>query len=370
MKTTDFAMLFIAIMLPIVIVVYVDISFLLKAEENRLYYINIINSAINDATYAMKAVEAEEQDVDYGYSGISEKKVSVNARIAVETFFSSLYNNFEIEGDQVNEEYLKSHVPALAVVDYNGVYIYSIENYINNSDDRYKGEQYKGHVLKPKKYFSYTYEINLNEKTIIGQDDLIKNGVVASGTNIKRITVQFTMDDYITVINDDGTQDSFYLEDNINNSVLYAKSSIMRDQIIKHLKVKRTEVISKIVSEEMSVAVNKHNYYSDNKYTFTFPSIVMSDWEQMVDNVGIIAFIQGVNIGNIKLDYVAHGISGLKLTDRYFVSESNSSDGLNYYHVTEDCSIYKSQKKSVEGYYMDKKDAAALGYYPCTVCNP
>ena len=66
MKTTDFAMIFVAIILPVIIVVYVDISFMLKAEEQKLYYTNIINSAINDATYVMKTVEGEEQDVDYG----------------------------------------------------------------------------------------------------------------------------------------------------------------------------------------------------------------------------------------------------------------------------------------------------------------
>lgn len=371
MKMTDFALIFIAIMIPIVIVVYVDISFLLKAEEERLYYINVINSAINDATHAMKAVETEEQDVDYGYSGISEKRVSVNARVAVETFFNSLYNKFEIDGDQASEAYLKTYVPALAVVDYNGVYIYSIEEYTNAADDGYKGEKYTEHVLKPKRYFTYSYEINLNNGTFRDQDSLVKSG----STNISStrvITVQFTMDDYITVINQDGTQTSFYLEDNNNNSVLYGGNVLLKEQIIKHLKVKRSQVIAQTVSREMSVAVNKHNYYSNSKYTFTFPEISVSDWQQVVDNVGIIAFIQGINIGNMKLDYVAHGISGLKVTDRYYVSVPNGAadQSLSYYHVTEDCSMYKSQMKPITGYYIEKKDAATLGYYPCPICNP
>ena len=86
MRTTDLAMIFLAIVLPIVVVVYVDISFLLRKEEQTLYYTNIINSAINDATYAMKNVEGEQQDVDYGYSGISEKRFTVNARVAIDTF--------------------------------------------------------------------------------------------------------------------------------------------------------------------------------------------------------------------------------------------------------------------------------------------
>lgn len=238
MKTTDLAMIFVAILLPIVIVVYVDISFLLKTEEQRLYYTNIINSAINDATYAMKTVEGEENDVDYGYSGISEKKVTVNARVAIKTFYDALYDSFDIKGDSTGEAFVKGHIPALAVVDYNGVYIYSIDKY----QDSETGEEYLDYVLKPKRYFTYSYAIKDNE--IVEYEDL-KNSDIK---NLRTITVQFTMDDYISVINKDGTITSFYIEDNENNSVLYDGNTGLREDVIQHLKLKRTEVISNIVS--------------------------------------------------------------------------------------------------------------------------
>ena len=362
MKTTDLAMIFVAIMLPIVVVVYVDVSFLLKKEEQTLYYTNIINSAINDATYVMKNVEGEEQDVDYGYSGISEKKVSVNARVAVKTFYESLYDNFEVKGDATGEAYIKSHIPALAVVDYNGVYIYSIDNY----KDTESGENYTDYVLKPKRYFTYTYAISSGK--IIEGDEITAAGGIA---NIKTITVEFTMDDYIMVIGDNGVINGFYLEDNNKNEVLYKDNYSLRDKVIQHLRIKRSQVISDVVSKEMSFAVNNHNMYSDVNYEFVFPTIALSDWEEMVDNVGIIAFIQGINIGNTKLDYVAHGISGLKITQRYYVSNATSGvSSLDYYHETTECSVYKNSLKSFTGYYMNKIDAATAGYYPCPVCNP
>lgn len=357
MKTTDFAMIFVAIIIPIVVVVYVDVSFLLKTEEQRLYYTNIINSAISDATYVMKTVEGEEQDVDYGYSGISEKKVTVNARIATDTFFKSLYNNFNIKGDGTGEAYVREHIPALAIVDYNGVYIYSMETYGQGSID---------YVLKPKRYFTYTYAIKGNN--IIEKDSFEKEGGIQ---NLDTITVQFTMDDYISVINKDGSITGFYLEDTQNNGVLYNNNYSLREKVVQHLKLKRSETISTIVSQEMSYAVNKHNLYSDIDYEFTFPTIALSDWEQMVDNVGIIAFVQGINIGNQKLNYVAHGISGLKITNRYYVSEKTTGTSpLNYYHSDTECSIFKASKKSYTGYYMDKIEAASNGYYPCPICKP
>lgn len=357
MRTTDLAMIFVAILIPIVVVVYVDVSFLLKKEEQTLYYTNIINSAINDATYAMKNVEGEQQDVDYGYSGISEKRVTVNARVAIETFYESLYDNFEIKGDDTSEDYIKSHIPAVAVVDYNGVYIYSIDNYV----DSVSGSDYTDYVLKPKRYFTYSYAIVSGE--VVEIDDVTAYS--------DAITVIFTMDDYIMVVGDNAVLTGFYLEDDNNNQVLYNSNSAMRDKVIQHLRIKRSQVISEIVSREMSFAVNNHNLYSDVDYEFTFPTIALSAWEEMVDNVGIIAFLQGINIGNTQLDYVAHGISGLKVSKRYVVSKATDGiSSLDYFHYTNECSVYKSSNKSFTGYYMNKVDAATDGYYPCPVCNP
>lgn len=358
MKTTDLAMLFVAILLPIVVVVYVDISFMQKKEEQTLYYTNIINSAINDATYAMKNVEGEELDVDYGYSGKAEKKVTVNARVAVEYFYESLYDNFEITGDSTSEEYIKSHIPALAIVDYNGVYIYSIDNYI----DKASNEEYTNYVLKPKRYFTYAYRIKSD-----GQVEEVDNVELYPDAKV----VIFTMDDYIGVIGDDAVITWFYMEDNNNNQPLYNGNEGEIDKVIQHLKIKRSQVISQIVSEEMSYAVSNHNLYSDVDYEFTFPTIALSQWDEMINNVGIIAFIQGINIGNVKLDYVAHGISGLKVTDRYYVTiKTEDVSALDYYHNTKECNIYLKSNKNFTGYYMNKVDAATNGYYPCPVCNP
>ena len=358
MKATDLAMIFVAILLPIVVVVYVDVSFLLKKEEQTLYYTNIINSAINDATYAMKTVEGEEQDVDYGYSGISGKKVAVNARVAIDTFYNSLYDNFEIKGDSTAEAYIKSHIPAIGIIDYNGVYIYSIENYTNVANNGTESEAID-YMLKPKRYFTYSYKIV--DGQAVEADDM-------SGA----ITVIFTMDDYIGVIGSDSVIDWFYIEDNNNNGVLhnYSNASI-RDTVIQHLKNKRQQVISDVVSEEMSFAVSNHNLYSDVDYEFVFPDIALSYWEEMISNVGIIAFLQGINIGNTSLDYVAHGISGLKAAERYLVTVATANESaLNYYHLTDECSVYKNSDKIFAGYYINKVDAATGGYYPCPVCNP
>ena len=363
MKTTDFAMIFIGILIPIIIVVYVDVAFMLESEEQKLYYINVINSAIDDATYAMKSVESEDIELDYGYSGINEKKVAINAEVAADSFFKSLYEHFEIEGDKLSEEYLKSHVPALAIIDYNGLYMYSIDEY-TNVDSSGNEETYLDHKLKPKRYFSYMYGIK--NGALIEQENLPDNL-----DSVSIYLVNFTMDDYVYITNGSGNKTAFYLEDNKNNDALGTSDDELKQEIIRHLKVQRTKTISKIVSEEMSYSVNAHNIHSNINYEFYFPEISANDWGQMVNNIGIIAFVQGINIGNDILDYTAHGMSALKVADRYYVSRTiRISEEMNYYHNTEDCSLYEEQLKPINGYYLSKMDAAALGYYPCPVCNP
>src|SRR5574344_1279874 len=105
MKITDFALIFIGITLPIIIIVYVNVSFTIKAEEQEIYYKKIINAALNDASDKMKEVENSDVEIDYGYSGTSNNKISVNSQVAVDTFLNSLYNNFGIKGNESAESY-------------------------------------------------------------------------------------------------------------------------------------------------------------------------------------------------------------------------------------------------------------------------
>lgn len=153
MKITDFALIFIGVALPIIIIVYVNVSFTIKAEEQEMYYQKLIDSAIQDATVAMKEVENEDSEIDYGYSGEEDKKVSVNTQVAVDTFFKSFYNNLGIKGNDAAEKYIQLFVPVIAVVDYNGVQISSIENYTKN------GVSYLEHKVKPKRYYTISYDI-------------------------------------------------------------------------------------------------------------------------------------------------------------------------------------------------------------------
>lgn len=412
MKITDFALIFVGITLPIIITVYVNVSFTIKAEEQEMYYKKIINAALDDASYQMKEVENTDKEIDYGYSGTSDNKISVNAQVGVDTFLNSLYNNFGIKGNDTAENYLQYFIPAIAIIDYNGVQVSSIEEFTENGQNVIK------HVLKPKKYYSYTYYLcatpgDVSKLTYTEDyETAVKNGL--HSTHI----VEFTMDDYIThrgyVSKNTGDIDeigvsSFYISDSKNNSKLVANvdsnaSLLQREKdvlpkIISNLQNKRKSVIINSIQDEMEYATNNNNSYASQagiRYNFVFPTLEEGEMESQIQNVGIMALVQGISIGNRYLNVRAYSTSKLTEITRYYLSIPNT-DGiyktkynLNLYHKDKNCPEYRafaSNKENVNitpSFLFTKQQAASVkavlkkdntyiqleGFYPCPVCNP
>ena len=411
MKLTDLALVFVAILLPIVIIVYVSTSFVIRAEREEMYYKNMITSAVTDATNAMKVVENEDSQIDYGYSGIVDNKVSINANIAVDTFFTSLFNNFGIKGNSASEKSLKSYIPALAIIDYDGIYIYSAEE-INGEIE---------YVLKPKKYFTYTYYIEKSTNYI--KEYTTETDInTANGGLIYQVT--FTQDDYIFLnvyhvksdgkikkIEEEQMTYSFYLSDFANNRALIGSNNdllklgwrvtsseidMLIEQVVAVLQEKRKEVIAKICMEELSYAVNAHNYYARKtgvKYQFNFSIASDADWYDTVDGIGMVAVVQGISLGNRYLNYSAYSVSDLTSAKRYYLSDKmyKLKDDIEdidieqqlinykYYHASNNCPIYKAYKKYIEmlkidhiapSFMYDKEEIAANGFHACFICKP
>lgn len=412
MKITDFALIFVGITLPIIITVYVNVSFTIKAEEQEMYYKKIINAALDDASNQMKEVENSDKEIDYGYSGTSDNKISVNAQVGVDTFLNSLYNNFGIKGNDTAENYLQYFIPAIAIIDYNGVQVSSIEEFTENGQNVIK------HVLKPKKYYSYTYYLcatpgDVSKLTYTEDyETAVKNGL--HSTHI----VEFIMDDYIThrgyVYKNTGDIDeigvsSFYISDSKNNSKLVANvdsnaSLLQREKdvlpkIISNLQNKRKSVIINSIQDEMEYATNNNNSYASQagiRYNFVFPTLEEGEMESQIQNVGIMALVQGISIGNRYLNVRAYSTSKLTEITRYYLSIPNT-DGiyktkynLNLYHKDKNCPEYRafaSNKENVNitpSFLFTKQQAASVkavlkkdntyiqleGFYPCPVCNP
>lgn len=434
MKITDLALIFIAITLPIIIVVYINVSYTIKAEEQEMYYEQLINLAIEDATSEMKQIENDDKNVDYGYSGVEDKKISINAQVGVKTFFNSLYNNFGIKGNEAAERYLQLFVPALAIIDYNGVYISSIEEYdkLDKNGNVIQSDLME-HTLKPKKYYTYTYYV-LNQED---NDNLYKVVDATLYTGDKSFissahTIEFTMDDYVThrgCLYKDGNphtvlpEKSFYFEDmnegsevttsgqistmsTKNNAVLFdnennydqviiSQGSIKKTReemvakIVNHLKEVKDRVIIDLLTKELAYSVNANNYYASSSgvtYDFVFPVMEQETLGEYIDEVGIFAFVQGLSVGNKYLDTQAYSVSRLELVTKYYLTipknDSSKYGTMNLYHSSTACPEYEVSIHSgiVPQYVTTKQQATSAigvhngekvtGFYPCPICRP
>lgn len=414
MKLTDFALIFIGVTLPIIITVYINVSFTIKAEEQEMYYKKIINVALKDAADQMKEVENSDSEIDYGYSGTTNNKVSVNSQIAVDTFLNSLYNNFGIKGNQSAESYLQYFIPAIAVIDYNGVQVSSIEevDYYPIEDDNDYYETVIKHALKPKRYYTYTYYIykDVVENKLKYTDDYS----IAKGTLHSTHVIEFTMDDYITHRGylkragqlEDMPVTSFYISDSKNNLSLVtsagsihdltANEQIVLQELVPHLQAKRKEVIINTIQKEMEYATNNNNYYASEagiKYNFVFPTLEEAELESQIKNVGMMALVQGISIGNKYLNVRAYSTAKLTEITRYYLSiprENETKYNMNLYHKDTSCPEYMSslqnKKNNITPNYLPTKQQAASvkavlrhesggyialeGFYPCPICNP
>lgn len=401
MKLTDFALIFVAILLPVVIIVYVNTAFVVKSEKQEMYYKNLMNSAILDAVSAMKQVENENTDIDYGYSGIVDKKVSINTSLAISTFYNSLANNFNISGNELSLARLKMYIPVIAVLDYDGIFIHSAEE-AESGDIEF--------VTKPKVHYNYSYVI-LKTTLGIGQTDyeMVSLEDIESLSSVKNrllsdyiYEVNFTMDDFIYLniyeIENDGTigevavSKGFYLTDRINNGDLIHNATILssnRVQLLNNIVNKLEELknitIAQIGMREISYAVNKHNEYAKTvgiNYTFRFSVESDAAWYETMDGIGMIAIIQGISFGNRYLNYKAYSASDLVVAKRYHVSKGITIEDreLSYfekdlYHISENCTVYREYKNSTvekisPSYYASQAEAATQGYYPCPICKP
>ena len=148
MKLTDLTMIYIVILLPIVITVMVNTSFVVTAQKHELYTKTVIDSSVRDAVDSMKKVENKDSEIDYGYSNDIIGKISVDPKIAVNTFFNSMALNLGAVNDDYTADYLRAYVPVIAVMDYDGLYTYSVDSTDGTN---------LTHTIKPKTYFTFSY---------------------------------------------------------------------------------------------------------------------------------------------------------------------------------------------------------------------
>lgn len=319
MKITDLAILFVIIVLPFNLINYLKIGDV-KSSSFRTIEINrILDTAIQDGTAKLVEVGAN-------------NRVIINKERAVQAFFNSLYVNFDVLDNSVLQRKISGYVPVIVIVDYDGYYVISQETYKNS--DSYSEIK---HVWKPKKMFSYSDDIYV---------------------------YTFTLDDHITVYNT--LTKAFYKGDYHDLKGKFASNVINDDTFFQQI---RRKTIIENIKGDVNYCINKHNDIALKygiTYHFSVPSISNEDWYRTINDVGMLAFFQGLPISTSGERFNSFALGGARIVKgpKYYV-EVNATTGVKHYH-RESCTILTTMDTVLNS----RQECAKNGYFPCIVCNP
>ncbi len=165
MKLSNLIIIFLALALPIVLVLSVFVSLQVDAASLRGDYDSFLINATHEM---MLAFELNTNSSDY--SAVADSKIR-DIEAARNVFYSSLATQLGVTGS--SESFIVSYVPALLFTLYDGYYIYTPTRVWDGT-----GNNVFTHELKPYVYYSKKY---LND----------------SGSQV--LTINYSLDNYVTV---------------------------------------------------------------------------------------------------------------------------------------------------------------------------
>ncbi|MEW4372911.1 hypothetical protein [Paenibacillus kandeliae] len=326
MKIINWAIVIVLMVLPMYLILDFRTSAMTVVQREEDKYDAALRAATQDAAAQLNTNVSQEYEAGYG----SEKYFRANKELALDTFYRSLYLNFGVVNDLTGQGTLNAYLPAIVVTDYDGYYLYVMTEY-KGSDGQV---QYK-HTWRPKKPYAYSDQ---------------------SGN-----TINFSLDGFVKVYQrSTGT----WIEG--RQVDLKGKTSVDLLNHTDQFEAKRREVIVSSIQQDLQYFINKHNQYASRNgisYIFTLPTIDQEEWTNTIDDIGIIAFLQGIPMGDQAYNNYALG-SGRLVKTTSVVGAVDPDTGTKYaYNAT--CTFpYEPQE-----IFSNKKEAAAAGYFPKECVN-
>jgi hypothetical protein len=321
------AILFTFILLPFFIGNNINVTHNRQNLILETRYNHAIDTATQDAAKALITNASQSSEAQYE----SLKKLRINQVEAVQTFLNSMYLNFRVFDHKIGQGVIQSYVPLILIVAYDGYYVYYMDEYTNS-----KGEMELTHVWSPKKPYAHA--------------DQYGN------------TFGFTLDDFVTVNRNSDQKwfEGFRGEISVTAGVPLLRDAKTFDQ------VRRGSIVNAI-QQDLEFYINKYNNFAKKygvAYTFTLPLISQEEWNNTVNDVGVLSFVQGIPMGTKY--YNNYALGGSRVVKKP-VYNGIIANGRKYYYSQNACT---SSFTTIE-VFTTEKDAAASGYIPldCTVGN-
>lgn len=333
MKITDLALIFLLAFLPISVAIDVEQHRQIEALSWQQVYDEIMYNASEDATIALlrqSGQKSHEQIFEGAYK--RSKDIELNLEAAMERFLETVYINFGAE-DKVSQDSLKANLPVQMVVGYDGLHIHTWTNVFNADAGRYETRE----IWMPKIPYSY-YD---------------------SGNNL---IINFTLDDFVYVHNNNTASREQGKRNEI--AVKYPVGILTSAATFDNV---RRQTIIQLIQGQLEFYTNRANYLSKvygQGYIYNIPMISGETWNNTINDVSFISFLQGLPIPGTNKTYSTFGFGGtrLYLKNKFVGSTYN---GVKYFHK-EGC----VRIGTIEEFLDSKKDAAKKGFYSCPICNP
>ena len=397
MKVLHWAFVLVAIVLPFSIVCKSNINSRFAALKDEVRINNAVDTATKDAIDQIIAVSGFDYDDEFG------EVINITPALAQETintFFHTLAVNYNIPykisdmttlDDKSSDSYIKNYfapyVPAIVVLAYDGFYVYSQENHSGTYE----------YELSSK--IPYTYEAKNGQYSVgytLGNDiylyydgncysgKLSYNDLESIKTEYQNNFAGYTPKEVSTLTSDISMilyalQQStpIELEDNIiptagvNNFLQDYERDVDGKYTVGKFHENRRKTIINILSACLREEINEHNRFADmlgSTYDFYLPEITNDDWVNTINDITVMAFVQGIPLGTLKgVYYNNYALGGSQIVKKdYLYGATYASSGAKLYH-TKDCELIKNDAYDV--IFIDEDDAIQNGYVPCQLCN-
>lgn len=324
MKITDFALLFTALFLPLSIILGMHSGNMRDIRLLEMKYGGALRTAVQDGAVMLNFNEI--QSLEAGYE--SFKRFRADKERALAAFSKTLYLNLGIQDDVQAQNALWWYLPVIAVMDYDGYYVYSMESI--SVDD---GQELMKHVWSPKIPYVHT--------------DSLGN------------VVHFTLDSSVEAFH----QESGTWFAGWQHEVEGMSGITLLDESVLFDEVRRRTIVN-AVQKDLAFYINRHNEIASRNgisYRFSLPVIPQEEWVNSVDDIGLMAFIQGIPVGDRFYNNYALGGGRLVKNPDYY-GGVDPATGLKYFYQSS-CSsypyevreIFDSPRKAAEAGYREKR---------------
>ena len=420
MKILHWAMIFVVLILPFSILARDTIQKKTLVLQDQTRIDNVLDLSTYDAVNQI--LEVAEFYATYAeVSNVEEIKhfpiiTEDVAMASLDRFFQSMAVNFNLPSNiEVSKEYFGQFIPAILIVGYDGLYVYSY--------DRVPGVGYQ-YVLQPKIPYAYydedlkatinftlgndvkiflKEELNDKYKLISGQvgntNDALVNQIcidvesVSGGLTKQREYILTNVANSYTnvslilkVIQNTGTFNTLFhvpdylIADDVAQDYEYRVTDNVRIKEASEFHKKRRETIVGLIRNVLREEVNEHETYANLigvTYDFYIPDISEDDWNNTINDISVLAFFQGMPMGADSY-YNNYSLGGARIVKAHSVyAEDNTGRKLYHRH---DCPLILMPDPSGSGNmvvdeskydweFMTWKDARKEGYWACEECR-